>query len=108
MEREEGYRNKWAFGLTVSSFLLILFSFAFYKGYLNFGSENVMAQNGTSNQMANVISADSVPSPIHNTKKTFSAAFEEINKQYQELKDSLSSVFVPFISGIEVYERDAK
>jgi len=47
-----------------------------------------------------------VPSPIENTKQVFGAAFDEIGKQYQELKDSFSSVFVPFISSIEVYERE--
>lgn len=106
MERDESYRGKWAFGLATTLSIIILFSFAFYKGYLSFGGDANLASQKSSNQMANVISAEAVPSPIQNTKQVFGAAFDEIGKQYQELKDSFSSVFVPFISSIEVYERE--
>jgi hypothetical protein len=105
MEREEAYRSKWALGLSVSLTLVIFFSFAFYKGYLSFGSSDLLVSKKSTNQMANVVSADLVPSPIENTKQVFDAAFDEIGKQYKEFTDSLSSVFVPFISSIEVYER---
>jgi len=105
MEREENYRSKWALGLSVSLTLIIFFSFAFYKGYLSFGNNNLMASKKSASQMANVISADAVPSPIQNTKEIFDSAFNEIGKQYKQFTDSLSSVFVPFISSIEVYER---
>ncbi|MEK7669149.1 MAG: hypothetical protein AAB350_00960 [Patescibacteria group bacterium] len=105
MEREESYRNRWALGLSVSLTLVIFFSFAFYKGYLSFGNNNLIAGKKSTSQMANVVSAKSVPSPIQNTKEVFGAAFAEIGKQYQEFIDSVSSVFVPFISSIEVYER---
>lgn len=105
MERDESYRGKWAFGLATIFSVLILFSFAFYKGYLGFGGEADLALQKPSSQVANVVSADAAPSPIQNTKQVFGAAFDEISKQYQELKDLFSSVFVPFISNIEVYER---
>ena len=101
MQREEAHRNRWAFGLAVSLSLIIFVSFAFYKGYLSFGNGYVVPKN----QVANVVSADLVPSPIQNTKQTFEAAFGEINKQYKEFTDSVSSVLVPFFTGIEVYER---
>lgn len=105
MQREEAHRNKWALGLSVTLSVLIFFSFAFYKGYLNFGGNDAVAKQKNSNQVANVISAESMPSPIENTKGTFKAAFTEIGKQYAEFKNSVSSVLVPFFTGIEVYER---
>jgi hypothetical protein len=101
MEREEEYRNKWALGLTVTLSVVIFVSFAFYKGYFNLGGNNVASKS----QMASVVSAESVSSPIQNTKKTFGAAFDEINKQYKQFTDSVSSVLVPFVTGIEVYQR---
>jgi hypothetical protein len=107
MEREEEHRNKWAWGLSIGLTLIIFVSFSFYRGFisLNFGAGKNIAQQKNSSQTANVISADLAPSPIQNTKQTFSAAFDEIGKQYQELKDSISAVMVPFFTGIEVYER---
>lgn len=106
MTKPEEHRNRWALGLTITFFVLIFVSFAFYKGYLGFGKDNIIAtQQKSGNQVANIASAESVPSPLQNTKETFIAAFEEIDKKYQEFKDSMSAVFVPFITGIEVYER---
>lgn len=105
MQRDEAHRNKWALGLSISLTLVIFFSFAFYKGFLSFGNDNAIAGVKSQNQVANVVSAKSLPSPIENTKETFSAAFGEIGKQYQEFKDSISTVLVPFFTGIEVYDR---
>lgn len=105
MEREERYRNKWALGLTVSLSVFIFVSFAFYKGYLSFGNATAVAQKESRSQAANVIEADLAPTPFENSKKTFEAAFGEIGKKYQEFKDSVSAVLVPFITSIDVYER---
>ena len=101
MEKPEESRNRWALGLTVVFSIFIFVSFAFYKGYLSFGGGDTTSGS----QVANVISAESAPSPLQNSKETFMAAFGEINKQYQEFKDSMSAVLVPFVTGIEVYER---
>jgi hypothetical protein len=106
MEKSEEHRNKWALGLSVTFSILIFTSFTFYKGYLSFGSHNdVITRQNPGNQIAAVVSAETAASPIENTKKTFEAAFGEISKQYQSFTDSLSAVFVPFITGIEVYKR---
>lgn len=106
MEREESYRSRWALGSTLFCSFLILISFAFYKGFLSFGAgDGIIAKQKPESQLASVVSAEKVPSPIQNTKKTFQSAFYEIGKQYQDFKDSLSAVFVPFITGIEIYER---
>src|SRR3989344_2663368 len=97
MERDEEHRNKWALGLTVALSVFIFTGFAFYNGYLNF--------NNSPKQIANVVSADLAPTPLKNSKQTFGAAFEEISKQYGLFKESVSAVLVPFITGIEVYDR---
>ena len=101
MEKSEEHRNKWALGLSVSLSVIIFMSFAFYKGFLSFGG-GLMAPKS---QVANTISAKSVPSPVQNTEQTFKAAFDEISKQYQNFTDSVSSVLGPFFTGIEVYQR---
>ncbi len=104
MEREEGHRNKWALGLTVVFSVFIFTGFAFYRGFISFGNKSIMPAG----QVASVVSAKSVPSPIETSKQTFMAAFGEINTQFQQFKDSMASVLVPFISGIDVYERNTK
>jgi hypothetical protein len=104
MAREVSYRGRWALGLAAFFFVLIFMGFGFYRGFLSFGN-NTLADQKSSDQLANVISAEKAPSPMQNTKQTFQSVFSEINKQYKDLKESLSAVFVPFITGIEVYER---
>jgi len=101
MQKPEEYRDRWVLGLSVFLTAVIFVSFLSYKGYLGFN-------NKKSSQTADVISAENIPSPIQNAQKTFGTAFGEIDKKYQELKDSLSAVFVPFITGIEVYDRGQK
>jgi hypothetical protein len=105
MTKPEAHRSKWAFGLTVVLSAFIFVSFMFYRGFLSFGSNQTLVKKNSSSQTANVISATTVASPIQNTQKTLDAAFKEISKKYNEFTDSISSVFVPFITGIEVYER---
>lgn len=104
MQKGEEYRNKWALGFTIIIFLFIFTGFGFYKGYINLGNGEVMAQKKSSNQVANVVAADLAPSPFDNSKKTFSAAFDEIAKQYDLFKESVSAVLVPFVTSIDVYE----
>lgn len=105
MEQPEAHRNRWALGLSITFSVLIFVSFAFYKGFFNFGSVDLIGSQKSKSQVANVISADVALSPIQNTKATLGAAFKEIGKKYEELKTSVSNVFVPFVTGIEVYER---
>ena len=105
MQKSEEHRNKWALGLTVAFSVFIFVSFGFYKGYLNFGNPDSMVAQSATKNIANVISADLAPSPIENSKRLFGDTFGEIIEQYNSLKDSLSAVFVPFITGIEIYDR---
>ncbi len=106
MEKPESYRNKWALGLAVTFSVFIFFGWAFYNGYLGFGSSGTMASQKSANQVANVVSSESALSPIQNIKDTFETSFDEINKQYKEFRTSISNVLVPFMTGIEVYKRE--
>jgi hypothetical protein len=105
MREPEAYRNKWAAGLTIVVSVFIFVSFAFYKGFISFGDGGAFAKKDSAAQVANVVSADKAPSPIESTGETFKAAFGEIGKQFQQFKDSMSAVLVPFVTGIDVYER---
>lgn len=104
MEREDSYRNRWALGLTISLSLVIFTSFAFYKGYLSVGSPKMAT--ASKNQVANVVAAEKAPSPIQSSASTFKSFFYEIDKQYQDFKASVADVLVPFVTGIDVYERE--
>lgn len=105
MERDEEHRNKWAAGLTFAVSAIIFTGFAFYRGFISFDLGGVIAEIKPEKQTASVVSVESAPSPIENSKEIFIAAFEEINNQYQQFKKSVSNVLVPFVTGIEVYER---
>jgi hypothetical protein len=105
MERDEEHRGKWATGLTFGVFVLIFMSFALYKDFWGFGNSGAIANQNSQSQMANVLSAEKAPSPIQSTGETFSAAFSEIGKQYNSFKESISGVLVPFVTGIDVYNR---
>ncbi len=106
MEEPEERRNKWALGLAVTCSVFIFFGWAAFNGYLNFGNNGTVVDQKSASQTAAVVSAKEVPSLTQNTKETFKSAYSEIGEKYQEFKDSISAVFVPFITGIEVYERE--
>ena len=106
MEREEAHRSKWALGLATTLSVFILVGFGFYKGFLTVGNSGVIAQNEQSKEVATVIVAEKAPSPLSNSKQTFSNILDQITDQYSQFKDSINSVLVPFVTGIEVYERD--
>lgn len=101
LEQSEDHRKRWALGLSLALTALIFVSFGFYKGFISFDSKSPKSFD----QVANVISAEKAPSPIQNSKNAFKDAFKEINEQYQNFKKSVSGVLVPFVTGIEVYER---
>ena len=105
MSRERDHRNKWANTLTAITFCIVLLSFSFHKGFINFSSPVVQNSPSASLETANVVDASKVPSPIENSKQTINAAFDEIKNQYSNILENLSSVLVPFISNIDVYEQ---
>lgn len=103
MEQSEEYRSKWALGLTLTFSVLIFMSFGVYKGYfdIGFNKGNLVSEE----QVAVVVTASDAPSPVENTKRAFSAVFEEFSVQYQKIKESLAFVLIPFWSNIDVYEK---
>lgn len=105
MERDEAHRQKWALGLSITLSAFILIGFGFYKGFLSIDTTATLTRQASSKQTAAVVSSEKVPSPLDSSKKTFEAAFSEINKQYRQFVETVSAVFVPFVTGIDVYER---
>lgn len=103
MEQPEESRNRWAFGFATTFTVAIFFGWMFYSGYLSFGDKGTIAKEKNTNQVA--AAAVSAQSPLENSKGVFKAAFKEIDDKYHEIKDSIANVLVPFVTGIEVYER---
>lgn len=101
MQKPEEHRSKWALGLSVALTLVIFISFAFYKGFLTFGSSYMPPAS----QTANVVSVNKVPSPIESTKENLQSGIDEIKQQYRQFTDSVSAVLVPFFTGIDIYQR---
>lgn len=102
MQQNEDYRNRWAFGLTVTCSILVLTSFVFYKGLVSFGGDQNLVNQNT--QTASVIKAEDAPSPIESSKDTISGLFGTMIREYSDFKDSIGAVLVPFVTGIDVYE----
>ncbi len=105
MEREESHREKWALGLSVTMSVFILVGFAFYRGFITINHNEPIVKRQIAEQSATVAAASEASSPISNTKEAFKAAFQEIHKKYNEAVSSVSAVIVPFVTGIDVYER---
>lgn len=106
MEQPEEHRNKWALGLAIGCSVFIFIGWGFFTGFLSFRGDSKLVGSKSGSQTAAVVSAKKVPSPVENTKNSFKSAFGEMKKQYQEFKDSMADVFVPFITGIDVYDRE--
>ena len=102
MQEPEEHRRRWALGLSIALSAIIFLGWVVQKDMIVFGGGGKVAETGESSQLAAV---SSIPSPIENSKQTFGAAFKEISKQFDAFKASVSAVFVPFITGIEVYDR---
>lgn len=104
MRKSEKERNRWALGASMLLSLMIFVGFGFYKGYITIGDPSLKP----SGQVANAVSAKAAPSPIQNSKETLTEVFGEMGERYREFKETVSGVLVPFVTGIEVYERNTK
>ena len=106
MQQPAEYRNRWAVGLSITLSLFIFMSYGVYKGFIDIGfSQSKIVETTETVRVSNTASVNMAPSPFESSKKTIDVAFEEIGKQYTNLKNSVSAVFVPSFTGIEVYER---
>lgn len=104
MQTDEASRNRWASGLSIFFSVLVLISFVFYKGFLSFGGDQNLASEKNT-QAASAIQAKDAPSPLESSKDTIGGLFETIISEYSDFKDSIGAVLVPFVTGIDVYER---
>ncbi|MEK7062638.1 MAG: hypothetical protein AAB946_01235 [Patescibacteria group bacterium] len=102
-EQPESYRHKVAFFTTTVISLAIFVSWAGFKGYIGLPNGQV-AYEPEQNMAAILTSKTEAPSPFDNSINAFKAAFSQFGEEYNAIKESLSNVLVPFISGIEVYE----
>ena len=93
-KKSESTRRKIAFGTSLAISLLIFASWFYHKGYLDYGTP-IIAQKSEET---------SVP-VVKNTISSFDSVFTQIGKQYDAFKESVASVLVPFITGIDVYNK---
>ena len=105
-KRPESTRRKIAFSLSLFISLLIFSGWALNKGYFGYSTTTV-AQNseGVLESSSSSTEAPKVGSPLVNSESTFNSAFDQIKEQFNILKESLASVLVPFITGIDVYNK---
>jgi hypothetical protein len=108
--KPEEYRRKFALGASTGIFLVMFFSWTYFNGYLgflNFGGSTIVVSSDNSSQIATVSVKDNIKttSPFENASNTFGGLFDEITRQYETVRDSVSSVLVPFVTNIDVYEK---
>ncbi len=103
-QKSEAEKRGIALGLSITITLLVAVGWAGERGLLGGGRGSVAeSQNiDKSSQTAAVVKS---VSPVESSKRTLFQGLEGIQKSYQDFKESVSSVLVPFITGIEVYER---
>lgn len=102
--KPESYRHKVAFfAATVLSFLIFV-GWAGFKGYIALPNGTVAYEPQAQNIAAVAGAKTEAPSPFDNSVSALKAAWSQFGDEYASLKESLSNVLVPFISGIEVYE----
>jgi hypothetical protein len=106
--KPESYRKKLAFATTSFLFLAIFASWVSYKGLLS--SNPQLAENLKSMNTATVVLSNE---PVQNTqlKKNQAdsdSAWQILKKQFGMVKESISSVFTPFMSNIETYDYSSK
>lgn len=103
--KPESYRHKLAFFTATFLSLVVFVGWAGFEGYIRLPNGEV-SYNESQQNIASVAASNStnVLTPFDNSKNALRATMEQFSKQFGILKESLSNVFVPFISGIEVYE----
>lgn len=102
-KRDEEYRRKFALYASLFVFVAVFGVWSLQRGILDLNSGRPdISKKENSGQLASV---EAAPSPLDSSKEVAGSVWSELNKSYNELKESLSNVFVPFVTGIEVYER---
>lgn len=98
--KPEDHRRKVALGMSLTITAFIFVGWLSSKGWIGF-----TPSSDSKLQTAQVIQADKAISPIKSTSKTFKEAGDQIKAATKEFTDTISQVFVPFVTGIEIYQR---
>src|SRR5690349_15896105 len=102
-KKPESSRRKIALGTSLGVMLLIVSVCAYNKGYFGYSTTTVVAEKTESIQETSTpdINKSKINTPL-------TLALDQIIKRYGELRDSIASVMVPFITGIDVYQKSNK
>lgn len=98
--KPEDARRRAALGMSLVITAIIFAGWLGSKGWIG-----LPQKNDTRLQTAQVIDAKNVESPIDTSKKALSGAGIEIKSAINDFNESISRVLVPFMTGIEIYER---
>ncbi len=101
-QKPETHKKGVALGLALALTLVISLGWAGQKGWLGEGSIAGSAQPAESRLVGKVVQP---LSPIESSKRSLTSGLSGLRGLYASMRDSVASVFVPFITGIEVYER---
>jgi hypothetical protein len=113
LEKPESYRKKMAFASTAVLFLTIFFSWVSYKGIwsenpqlaADLKQSNLASVEVSSGNQVNLDNSNSKPSNTVSTPaESAGSAFDILKDQFKLFKSAIGSVFVPFMTGIEVYD----
>lgn len=97
--KPESDRRRAALGASLLVTTIIFATWVGTKGWINFGTPEKKMQT------AQVIDAKSAISPFDSSKRTIQEVGSGIESAYRDFKESVSRVLVPFVTGIEIYER---
>lgn len=99
--------QKKAISVSLSSFFTIILIFFWMTDRGFIGSSNNLVQNTKNDpkieKTDNLITKK--VSPLTSVKRVLGYGLDASKEVYTNIKDSVASVFVPFITGIEIYER---
>lgn len=88
----------------VSVFLSLILTSVFVLGWAF--QKDIISPNVAKSERYERVTASTKPaSPTQSYKRSVKKAFGELSSVYSAFKASVSSVIVPFITGIEIYER---
>ncbi len=105
-QSSETHKQGVALGLSLVLTLVVAFGWAGQRGLIEFSGDNLAqkASVAPSARAENPVSGD-LPTPLDQLKLSLGSAWSGLGEVYGSVRDSLAGVFVPFITGIEVYER---
>lgn len=97
--KPESDRRRAALGASLFITAIIFATWVGSKGWIE------MPKGEGNLQTAQVIDAEQAVSPLDSSKRAAGEIGSEIKSSYNNFKESVSRVLVPFVTGIEIYER---